>query len=122
MQSPRSFLLVRERGSVCAGLTRSILKKISRRPVAFLLIVALTHASILISVPHHASAKNVTTEKPPVTTPPEPFVIPSPPTETNLMPAVVSFASSVATFIKGPDIPAGLGAAHVPTFVERTAS
>ena len=86
---------------------RNFKTAIIRRPLAFLLILALTFSGLLLTLPRAVNA-HIQAEKAPVTPPPEPFIIHSATTESVTIPAIANFFSSVAAFFKVPSRPEGL--------------
>ena len=93
---------------------RKIRTAIIQRPVAFLLIIALFFSGVLLTLPRNVKAK-AQTEKPPITAPPEPFIIHSPATGSVLIPAIANFFSSIAAFFKVSSRPEGLTAKRIGT-------
>jgi len=68
--------------------------RITHRPVAFLLIVAIFFSGALITLPKNVKAVG-SQNKPVISTLPEPFVIHAPATESILIPATVKFFSNL---------------------------
>jgi len=83
--------------------------RITHRPVAFLLIVAIFFSGALITLPKNVKAVG-SQNKPVISTLPEPFVIHAPATESILIPATVKFFSNLASYFKLPSSPEGLTA------------